>query len=49
MFIQSAFNLFSGAPHDDAGTTENFTWTRADAVAAVTAAAGLLAQLEDLP
>ncbi|MFE9679543.1 hypothetical protein ACFYO5_36480 [Streptomyces sp. NPDC006259] len=49
VFIQSAFNLFSGAPHDDAGTTENFTWTRADAIAAVTAAAGLLARLEDLP
>ncbi|MGW2892615.1 hypothetical protein ACWDDN_46450 [Streptomyces griseoruber] len=49
VFIQSAFNLFSGAPHDDAGTTENFTWTRADAVAAVTAAAGLLARLEELP
>ncbi|WP_328419111.1 hypothetical protein [Streptomyces sp. NBC_00443] len=49
VFVQSAFNLFSGAPHDDAGTTENFNWTRADAVAAVTAAAGLLARLEDLP
>ncbi|MGA4902958.1 hypothetical protein ACPCAJ_35360 [Streptomyces griseoincarnatus] len=49
VFIQSAFNLFSGAPHDDAGTTENFAWTRADAIAAVTAAAGLLARLEDLP
>lgn len=49
VFTQSAYALFSGAPHDDAGTTENFTWTRADAVAAVTAAAGLLARLEDLP
>ncbi|MDX2762545.1 hypothetical protein [Streptomyces europaeiscabiei] len=48
VFIQSAFSLYSGAPHDDAGTTENFTWTRA-AVAAVTAPAGLLARLEDLP
>ncbi|MGW9030955.1 hypothetical protein ACWGQ5_44260 [Streptomyces sp. NPDC055722] len=49
VLIQSAFSLFSGAPHDDAGTTENFTWTRADAVAAVATAAGLLARLEDLP
>jgi hypothetical protein len=49
VLIQSAFNLFSGAPHDDAGTTEYFTWTRADAVAAVATAAGLLARLEDLP
>ncbi|MER5980651.1 hypothetical protein ABT142_29755 [Streptomyces sp. NPDC001857] len=49
VLIQSAFALFSGAPHDDAGTTENFTWTRADAVAAVATAAGLLARLEDLP
>ncbi|MEE1758154.1 hypothetical protein [Streptomyces sp. SP18BB07] len=47
--MASAANLFSGAPRDDAGTNENFTWTRADAVAAVTAAAGLLARLEDLP
>ncbi|MFF4088840.1 hypothetical protein ACFYY9_18395 [Streptomyces nigra] len=49
VLIQSAFALFSGAPHDDAGTTENFAWTRADAVAAVATAAGLLARLEDLP
>lgn len=49
VLTQSAFNLFSGAPHDDTGTTENFTWTRADAVAAVATAAGLLARLEDLP
>ncbi|MGW4823530.1 hypothetical protein ACWEP4_32430 [Streptomyces sp. NPDC004227] len=49
VLIQSAFSLFSGAPHDDAGTTENFTWSRAGAVAAVAAAAGLLARLEDLP
>ncbi|MEU9271963.1 hypothetical protein AB0E04_42155 [Streptomyces sp. NPDC048251] len=49
VFIQSAFNLFSGAPSDDAGTTEDFTWARADAIEAVTAAAGLLARLEDLP
>ncbi|MFD7879857.1 hypothetical protein ACFV5G_38245 [Streptomyces sp. NPDC059766] len=47
--VQSAYALFSGAPHDDAGTTENFIWTRADAVAAVATAAGLLARLEDLP
>ncbi|MEV6962676.1 hypothetical protein AB0M97_26550 [Streptomyces sp. NPDC051207] len=31
MLAQSAYALFSGAPHDDSGTTENFTWTRADA------------------
>ncbi|MGY3206331.1 hypothetical protein [Streptomyces sp. TE5632] len=49
VLIQSAFALFSGAPHDDAGTTEHFAWTRADAVAAVATAAGLLARLEDLP
>ncbi|MGI5518670.1 hypothetical protein [Streptomyces sp. CA-106131] len=49
VLTQSAYALFSGAPHDDWGTTENFDWTRADAVAAVAAAAGLLARLEDLP
>ncbi|WP_055591559.1 hypothetical protein [Streptomyces hirsutus] len=49
MLTQSAYALFSGAPHDDSGTTENFTWTRADAIAAVATAAGLLARLEDLP
>ena len=49
MLTQSAYALFSGAPHDDSGTTENFTWTRADAVAAVATAAGLLARLEELP
>lgn len=49
MLTQNAYALFSGAPHDDTGTTENFTWTRADAIAAVATAAGLLARLEDLP
>ena len=49
VLTQSAYSLFSGAPHDDTGTTEHFTWTRADAVAAVATAAGLLARLEDLP
>jgi hypothetical protein len=49
MLIQSAYQLFSGAQHDDSETTEHFTWTRADAVAAVATAAGLLARLEELP
>ncbi|GGS81083.1 hypothetical protein GCM10010222_22970 [Streptomyces tanashiensis] len=49
VLTQSAYSLFSGAPHDDTGTTEHFTWTRADAVAAVATVAGLLARLEDLP
>jgi len=49
VLTQSAYALFSGAPHDDEGTTEHFTWTRADAVAAVATSAGLLARLEDLP
>lgn len=48
MLIQAAFDLYSSAPHDDPGTTEHFTWTRADAVAAVATAAGLLARLEDI-
>ncbi|MFE0363374.1 hypothetical protein [Streptomyces griseoaurantiacus] len=48
MLIQSAYQLFSGAQHDDSGTTEHFTWSRADAIAAVATAAGLLARLEDL-
>ncbi|MFF4509243.1 hypothetical protein [Streptomyces sp. NPDC001401] len=47
MVIQAAYDLFSGAPHDDPGTTEHFTWPRADAVAAVAIASGLLARLED--
>jgi hypothetical protein len=49
MLIQSAYALFSGAPHDDEGTTEHFQWTRADAVAAAATSAGLLARLADLP
>lgn len=49
VLIQSVYALFSGAPHDDLGTTEHFTWTRADTVSAVATAAGLLARLEDLP
>lgn len=49
MLTQSAYALFSGASHDDAGTTDTFIWTRADAVAAVATAAGLLARLADLP
>ncbi|WP_406390222.1 hypothetical protein OG806_49420 [Streptomyces sp. NBC_00882] len=43
-FGSNDYSLFSGAPHDDTGTTENFTWTRA-----VATAARLLARLEDLP
>ncbi|WP_371665286.1 hypothetical protein OG306_12500 [Streptomyces sp. NBC_01241] len=49
VLIQEAYALFSGAQHDDARTTEHFTWWLADAAAAVAAAAGLLARLEDLP
>lgn len=49
VLVQSAYALFSGAPHDDEGSSEHFTWTRADAVAAVATAAGLLARPEDLP
>ncbi|WP_406354196.1 hypothetical protein [Streptomyces sp. NBC_00658] len=49
LVIQSAFDLMSGATHDDAGTTEHFAWSRADATASVAIAAGLLARLEDLP
>ncbi|MEW9520450.1 hypothetical protein [Streptomyces tubercidicus] len=48
MRIQSAFDLFSGAPHDDIGTTGHFTWTYNDAVAAVATATGLLARLDEL-
>ncbi|WP_328919652.1 hypothetical protein OG911_02265 [Streptomyces sp. NBC_00208] len=49
VLTQSAYALFSGAPHDDEGTSEHFAWTRADVVAAVATAAGLLARLENLP
>ncbi|MFE0850617.1 hypothetical protein [Streptomyces rochei] len=42
MLIQSAYGPFSCVPHDDSGTIEKFTWTRADAIAAVATAAGLL-------
>jgi hypothetical protein len=48
VLIQAAYQLFSGAPHDDVGSTENFVWTQADAIAAVAVAAGLLARLEDV-
>jgi hypothetical protein len=48
VLIQSTYSLFS-ADDETLGTAKSFTWARADAVAAVVAAAGLLARLEDLP
>jgi hypothetical protein len=46
-FIEDTFSLLSGAAHDDAGTTEHFTWTHADAAALVTTVGGLLRRLAE--
>lgn len=45
--VEDVFSLLSGAAHDDQGTTEHFTWTRADAVALVASTAGLLGRLAE--
>jgi predicted pyridoxine 5'-phosphate oxidase superfamily flavin-nucleotide-binding protein len=45
--VEDIFSLLSGAAHDDQGTTEHFTWTRADAVALVASTAGLLGRLAE--
>lgn len=45
--VEDIFSLLSGAAHDDQGTTEHFTWTRADAVALVGSTAGLLGRLAE--
>jgi len=45
--IDDVFSLLSGAVHDDAGVTENFTWSRADAVALTAAVGGLLRRIAD--
>lgn len=42
--VESLYSLASGAGHDDA-VTEDFTWSRADAVAVLSATAGLLRRL----
>ncbi|MCA1603297.1 MAG: hypothetical protein LC776_17210 [Acidobacteria bacterium] len=44
VFIDNLYSLASGASHDDA-VTEDFTWSREDAVAIVGSAAGLLGRL----
>jgi hypothetical protein len=47
VLIDAAFSLLSGAVHDDSGVTENFTWSRADAVALIATVGGLLRRLAD--
>lgn len=42
VLTEALFDLLSGEAHDDPGTTENFTWTRADAAALTATVAGLL-------
>ncbi|MFJ6136539.1 hypothetical protein [Kitasatospora sp. NPDC092286] len=49
MLLQAAYDLFGGAHHDDPGTTEHFTWSRADAVTAIATTAGLLSRLDERP
>lgn len=47
LYVESTFSLLSGAVHDDEGTTENFTWTRAEADALIVSAAGMLGRLAE--
>jgi hypothetical protein len=47
LYVESTFSLLSGAVHDDEGTTENFTWTRAEADGLIVSAAGLLGRLAE--
>ncbi|MDY0816083.1 hypothetical protein [Kitasatospora purpeofusca] len=49
MLLQAAYDLFGGAHHDDPGTTEHFTWSRADAVTAIATTSGLLSRLDEQP
>jgi hypothetical protein len=42
VFIEALFDLLSGEAHDDPGTTEHFTWTRAEAATLTATVAGLL-------
>jgi hypothetical protein len=42
VFTEALFDLLSGEAHDDPGTTEHFTWTRADAAVLTATVAGLL-------
>ncbi|MEV7969019.1 hypothetical protein AB0O34_23955 [Sphaerisporangium sp. NPDC088356] len=44
VFIEALFDLLSGEAHDDPGTTEHFTWTRAEAAVLTATVAGLLAR-----
>ena len=44
IFTEALFDLLSGEAHDDPGTTEHFTWTRADAAVLTATVAGLLAR-----
>lgn len=47
VLIDDLYSLLSGAVHDDAGVTENFTWSRADAAALTAMVGGLLRRLAD--
>lgn len=44
VFIEAVFDLLSGEAHDDPGTTEHFTWTRAEAALLTATVAGLLSR-----
>jgi hypothetical protein len=45
LFVEAAFDLLSGAGHDDPGVSENFEWSRPEADTLIAATAGLLGQL----
>jgi hypothetical protein len=47
LYVESIFSLLSGAVHDDQGTTENFTWSRAEADALIVSVAGMLGRLAE--
>jgi hypothetical protein len=47
VYVESIFSLLSGAVHDDENTTENFTWSRAEADALIVSVAGMLGRLAE--
>lgn len=47
LVVEDLFALLSGAVHDDPDVTEHFVWNRAETLALVAAAAGLLGKLAE--
>jgi hypothetical protein len=49
LLVEDAFGLLSGAAHDDPGTTDQFEWSRPEAITLNALVAGLLTQLASDP